>query len=373
MIKSMLKKRWVWVLSLTMLMVLVAVACGSDPTAAPEPTATPTPPTATSVPATATTVPPTATPVPPAPTSMPETEEEPAAMNPLEKLVITPATTGRDLFGPLSEEETNCIKSNIGEAFFGLMMDAPIAQASADPAAAAPIFGCIKEENLVLIGVAFMEAQSAGWEEETRACITEVGKRHPNAIYVRLGLAYQDGSTDDASETNLYNIEVYECMSNKEKQEFTLALWIGVDRNAQATGADIVGLLSEDELACVMGDLSAEEMAAVATTTPLQAVTIANKVIHCIEPETNVEIFVKGLEWGLGDFSDESVECLREFAREQPEYMALVQSGIENMMAMDPDEFVAITDAGLGQYDCMTDEELETLQMAFTNAISSSQ
>ena len=190
---------------------------------------------------------------------------------------------------------------------------------------------------------------------------------------MRLGLAYQDGSTDDASETNLYNIEVYECMSNKEKQEFTLALWIGVDRNAQATGADIVGLLSEEELACVMGDLSAEEMAAVATTTPLQAVTIANKVIHCIEPETNVEIFVKGLEWGLGDFSDESVECLREFAREQPEYMALVQSGIENMMAMDPDEFVAITDAGLGQYDCMTDEELETLQMAFTNAISSSQ
>ena len=131
MITSMLKKRWVWVLSLTMLMVLVAAACGSDPTAAPEPTATPTPPTATSVPATATTVPPTATPVPPAPTSMPETEEEPAAMNPLETLVITPATTGRELFGPLSEEETNCIKSNIGEAFFGLMMDAPIAQASA--------------------------------------------------------------------------------------------------------------------------------------------------------------------------------------------------------------------------------------------------
>ena len=127
----------------------------------------------------------------------------------------------------------------------------------------------------------------------------------PNAIYVRLGLAYQDDSTDDASETNLYNIQVYECMSNKEKQEFTLALWIGVDRNAQASGADVVGLLSEEELSCVMGDLSAEEMAAVASSTPLQAVTIANKVIHCIDPETNIEIFVKGLEWGLGDFSDE--------------------------------------------------------------------
>ncbi len=365
MIASMLKRRWMWVVSLTVFMLVVAAACGSDPTATPEPTATPTPPTATPVP-------PTATPVPPAPTNIPEPEEEPAAMNPLEKLVITPTTTGGELFGALSEAETNCIKEAIGEAFFGLMMDAPIAQASASPEAAAPIFGCIEEDNLVLIGVAFMEAQSTGWEEETRACITEVGRRHPNAIYVRLGLAYQGDSADDASETNLYNIQVYECMSNEEKHEFTLALWTGVDRNSQATGADVVGLLSEEELACVMGDLSAEEMAAVATSTPLQAVTIANKVIHCIDPETNVEIFVKGLEWGLGDFSDESEECLREFAKEQPEYMALVQSGIENMMAMDSDEFVAITDAGLGQYDCMTDEELETLQMAFTNAISSS-
>lgn len=363
MINSMFRRRWVWVVSLTALLLLAAVACGSDPTATPEPTATPTPPTATPVP-------PTATPAPPPPTGIPEPEEEPAAMNPLEKLVITQTTTGRDLFGPLSDEETNCIKSNIGEAFFGLMMDAPIMQASADPAAAAPIFGCIKEENLVLIGVAFMEAQSAGWEEETRACITDVGRRHPNAIYVRLGLAYQDDSTDDASETNVYNLEVYDCMSNKEKQEFTLALWIGVDQNARATGADIVGLLSEEELACVMEDLSAEEMAAVAVAKPLEAVTLANKVIHCIEPETNVEIFVKGLEWGLGEFSEESVECLEEFVKEQPEYMALVQSGIENMKAMAPDEFVATTDAGLGQYECMTDEELEALQMAFTNAVS---
>lgn len=342
-------KRWLWIFALAGLLVLAAAACGSDPTATPTP--------------------PTATPAPP-PTNTPEPEEEPAAMNPLEKLVITPATTGREMFGSLSEAETNCIKEAIGEAFFGMMMDAPIAQASASPEAAAPVFGCIQEDNLVLIGVALMESQSSGWEEQTRACITEVGRRHPNAVYVRLGLAYQGDSAADASETNLYNLEVYDCMTNKEKQEFTLALWTGVDRNAPATGADVVDLLSDEELACVMEDLSAEEMAAVAVAKPLQAVTIANKVIHCIEPETNVEIFIKGLEWGFGDFSDGSVECLREFVRQQPEYMALVQSGIENMAAMDPDEFVAITDAGLGQYDCMTDEELEKLQIAFTNAIS---
>ena len=361
MIASMRKR--ICVLSLTALLILITAACGSASTAVPEPTATSTPPTATPVP-------PTATPVPPPPTNTPEPGEESAAMNPLEGLAITPTTTGRELFGSLSEEETNCIKETIGEAFFDLMMDAPIAQASASPEAAAPIFGCIEEDNLVLIGVAFMDAQAGGWEEETRRCITAVGREHPNAIYVRLGLAYQGDSAVDASETNLYNLQVYDCMSNREKKEFTLALWTGVDQNAQATGADIVGLLSEEEVACVVEDLSAEEMAAVSAAKPLQAVTIANRVIHCIDPETNVEIFVKGLEWGLGEFSDGSVECLREFAKEQPQYMALVQSGIENMMAMDPDEFVAIVDAGLGQYDCMTDEELETLQIAFTNAMT---
>ena len=130
------------------------------------PTATPAPP-------------PTATPVPPAPTNTPEPEEEPAAMNPLEKLVITPATTGRDLFGVLSEEETACIEAAIGEAFFGMMMDAPLMQATSNVGAAAPIFGCIEEDNLILLGVAFMEAQGGGWGRIDATMHHGVGKGTP--------------------------------------------------------------------------------------------------------------------------------------------------------------------------------------------------
>ena len=356
MIASVIGRRWLWVVSLTALLVLAAMACGSDPTATPEPTATPTPPTAT--------------PVPPPPTNTPEPEEEPSAMNPLEDLVITPASTGRDLFGALSEEETNCIKSNIGEAFFGMMMDAPLMQAASSAEAAAPVFGCIEEDNLILVGVAFMDAQAGGWEKSTRECITEVGREHPDAIFLRLGLAYQGDSTPDAGETNEYSVAIYQCMTSDEKRDFTLTLWLGVDRNATATGADIVGLLSEAELACVTEDLSEEEMATVAGAKPLEAITIANRVQHCIEPETNVEIFVKGLEWALGEFSENSAECLREFVRENPQYMELVQSGIENMSTMDADEFVGITDAGLGPYGCMTNEEIHRMQMAFNEAVA---
>ena len=287
-------------------------------------------------------------------------------MNPLETLTITPATTGRDLFGALSEEETACIEGIIGEAFFGMMMNAPVMQSASNPAAA-PIFGCISEENLILIGVAFMEAQAGGWEESTRRCVTDVGREHPNAVYMRLGIG---DATANASETNEYSVAIYQCKTNEEKRDFTLSLWVGVDRNAKATGADIVGLLSEAELACVMEDLSEEEMAAVAAARPLEAVTIANRVQHCIEPETNVEIFVSGLEWGLGEFSEKSADCLREFVREHPQYMELVQSGIENMRTMDAGEFVSITDAGLGPYGCMTNDEIQRMQMAFNEAVA---
>ena len=119
-----------------------------------------------------------------------------------------------------------------------------------------------------------------------------------------------------------------------------------------------------------MEDLSDEEMAAVAAAQPLEAVTIANRVQHCIEPETDVEIFVKGLEWGLGEFSENSKDCLKAFVIENPQYMELVRSGIENMMTMDADEFVAITDAGLGPYGCMTDDEIQRMQMAFNEAVA---
>ena len=77
-----------------------------------------------------------------------------------------------------------------------------------------------------------------------------------------------------------------------------------------------------------------------------------------------------GIEWALGGLSDESLVCIAEFAESHPSYVALLGSGLDNMAAMDPDQFVAITDAGTGQYTCMTDEELARVQGAATAAMS---
>ena len=279
-------------------------------------------------------------------------------MGSLRDLVINPETVGKQLLDPLSADEVSCIKEAVGQDFYTIIQVTPIAAFGGDVSSATFLFDCLIPESIVLIGIAFLDAQAGGWTEETRQCITGVGLEHPEAVYVRMGLEWRDPAEGHATETFDYNVRIYECMTSAEKQGFTLALWAGLDRHSQATGSDIIALLSETEAACVRQDLSAQQYQAILVSTPLVAITIGSTVSHCIEPETNHWILAHGIEWALGGLSNESLVCIAEFAENHPDYVALLASGLDNMAAMDPDQFVAITDAGTAQYACMTDEEL---------------
>lgn len=224
----------------------------------------------------------------------------------------------------------------------------------------------------MLLGVAFTDVQAGGWSAETRRCMIEIGMEHPEAIYVRLGLEWQGPETSNPAETLDYNVQIYECMSDQEKMDFTLSIWRGIDRNASATGADIVALFSEAEAACVREGLSEEQLATVLDASVLEAVAIGSAVSHCITPETNIAIFVSGMQWALGDLSDESVTCVEDFAKENPAFVDLLSSGLKDVSTMDPAEFLTITDAGLGSYDCLTDEELWRVQQNVTAALAGS-
>ena len=291
-------------------------------------------------------------------------------MGSLRDLVINPKTVGKQLLDPLSADEVSCIKEAVGQDFYTIIQVTPIAAFGGDVSSATFLFDCLIPESIVLIGIAFLDAQAGGWTEETRQCITGVGLEHPEAVYVRMGLEWRDPAEGHATETFDYNVRIYECMTSAEKQGFTLALWAGLDRHSQATGSDIVALFSEAEAACVRQDLSAQQYQAILVSTPLVAITIGSTVSHCIEPETNHWILAHGIEWALGGLSNESLVCIAEFAENHPSYVALLGSGLDNMAAMDPDQFVAITDAGTGQYACMTDEELARVQEAATAAMS---
>ena len=164
-------------------LLIFAAACGGDdPTATPEPTPVPT---ATTNPTPEPT--PEATPEP-TPEATPEPTDAPEATGSLMDFKLTTATTGQDMVDLLSEEEVSCIESAYGSGVFQILLSTPILAAASDPAAATPLFRCLTPENVVLIGIAFLDAQAGGWDDESRACITEIGVGHPDAVFVRLGL-----------------------------------------------------------------------------------------------------------------------------------------------------------------------------------------
>ena len=384
-------RRSVLVMALALIALVALTACGSDAepaeAPAPEPVAEPAPePTAaaTPEPAEQPAPEPAAEPEPepapepavtepePAEPSAPEPAEAPQPVGSLEDFVITPATTGQDLLDRLSETETSCIRETMGEGVYQIIRATPLLLAGGDAASAAPLFNCLTVESVVILGLAFNSAQAGGWSAETRRCMIEVGLEHPEAVYVRLGLAWQGPETSNPAETLDYNVQIYDCMSDQEKMDFTLNYWRALDQHAKATGTDIVALLSESEAACVREGLSEEQFAAVLDASPLEAVAIGSAVSHCITPETNIVIFASGIQWALGEVSDETVSCLEDFARENPAYVALLSSGLKDVSAMTPAEFLAIADIGTESYDCMTAEELWRIQENTTAALAGS-
>ena len=288
----------------------------------------------------------------------------------LENFAITEATTGGDLMAALSEQEVSCVRAGIGEALYQLMQGTPITlMAAGDISQTAPLFGCLEEENVVYLSVAFLELQAGGWSEDTRSCITEVALTHPNAVFIRLGLDTGDEPVDPAVTLD-YNLGIHECKSDEEKMAFTLGVWLALDSVSQATGADIFDLLTPEEAACITAALPAEALTAIVNATPLQAVTIGSAASHCISHETNVNIFVQGIQWSLGGTTDDTRACLDGFARDNPEYVELFTSGLDGIMAMPASEFVALTEVGNDQYDCMTEEEVLRVQLSVTAALA---
>ena len=332
------------------LLVLAAACGGEDPTATPEPTPVPT--------------------ATPTPELTPEPTHPPESTGSLRDFNLTPTTTGQDLMNVLPEPAVTCIEESVGSGTFQILLNLPLLTAGSDTSAAQPLFDCLSEEDAVLLGIVFLDAQADGWAEDSRACITNVGLRHPDAIFIRLGLTMESEPANPL-ETMGYQVEIYECQTDEEKKAFTVSLWTGLDNSAPATGADILALLSESEAACVSENLSAEDFEAMAAAQPLRAVSIGASVSHCIDPETNLKIFAKGIDWAVGGVTDDTLSCLEEFGRSNPAFVALMSMGFDGIEAVPAAEFLEIIAVGNQQYACMTPDEVLRVQEASTAAIQS--
>ena len=144
--------------------------CGSDGDPDPAPTATPAP-------AVAATPAPTPTPTPtPAPTATPA----PAPDQSADDLVLTDATTVRDLAAVLSEPEVACMREAIGESTFEAIADVPLGPIPGDTAAF-PI-ECLEPDSAAAISVAFMSREAGGLSAEARSCLIALGRENPAAL-----------------------------------------------------------------------------------------------------------------------------------------------------------------------------------------------
>ena len=363
---------------------VLAAACGSDAEPEPTPVQETEAPAAAQPAATATEAPtPEPEPVAEAPAAQPEdvAVEEPAAAPDIsvavgtasiEDLVLTPETTGEELVATLSEEEVSCIKGAVGDTFFQILLGTPIMAAASSGTSGAFFFNCLRLDSIIGLGVAFFDNEAGGWTPETRACVLGVAQQHPDLVYSRLGLQQPEEAVTNFAETHLYNLEVYDCMNNQEKMSFTVSTWRGLDSLSHQTGSDVVALLTDEEVTCVSETLSEEDLLAIDSATPLEAVGIGGNAAPCISEETNIAIAVNGFQWGIGEVSEETANCLGDFFREHPAYLELLQTGLsdEALASMSPDEFIAIVDSGTAQYACLSPAELLQVSQAFTRALA---
>lgn len=337
------RTRWPVTTVVVAVVAALAVACGSEPTPTPTPTSTPTP-----------------TPIPAEPPP-----ERPAGN--LEGFIITPASTGQDLLDRISEAERECLRNAFGEAVYGIMSAVPLLQEDADPAQAAPLIGCLRLDNTVLFGVAYLDAVVGGWTSDTRACMTAVGREHPEAVFRGLGL--EPPTEVSAGATQPYLVQIYACMNDVERVQYLINVQAAADASTSVE-ANIMGAIPASEGKCIRGALSSAEYTRLLQSTVFSAFASSMAVSDCISEESYGLIFTSINDTLIEGLSERSRGCLTDFLGEHPDYAALVNPAAYDVSALSPDRLAGIAEAGLRVWDCLNEDEILRMQKVNVRALS---
>ena len=285
--------------------------------------------------------------------------------------VLDQSTTGKDLFDRLSEQEAGCIQGVLGDAVYQAMQSFPLLAGTGDPAAAAPIFGCLTPENAVLVGVAFLDAAAGGRSDESRACIADFALQHPEFIYARLGIQLPETTAFDGEETRDILVGFYGCMTESEQSVALAELYTSIDNLSPLTGEDLVGLLSESEATCVRDMLSDSDYEAMVGATPLRAAGFGVQAAECLSLDSVVAFLLAATEAQIGGLSDASAACVDDFIRSHPTYIATIASHIGGDPSQSSSaDFVQAATGGFDLFACLDQDELgglETLLNALGN------
>ena len=285
--------------------------------------------------------------------------------------VVTPDNTGRDVLERVSEAESECIRSEIGDASYDTMLNAGLLAVGRGSDAVQTVFTCLNPDNFVLFSTAVIDAQNGGLPDATRACILDLGRDHEGVMSLVFGVDTTAGEASSITEVQAAATEVYSCMSDREKVELTVRLWNGIAGRNPPDAEHIVAALTEAEINCYMQNLNItrEQLVALTAGVLSGALPVSGSRNLCLTPETNSRIFASTVSAAYDGLSAETEACMAAFALEHPDYVALTTNNACNPEAMSESEFIEIADDGLQVLGCVTEDELGHIQAVLAEVL----
>ena len=272
--------------------------------------------------------------------------------------VVDASTTGQDLVDRLSEEEIACLKGALGDTVFELIRGIPLLAAGTDAGSAAPLFNCLSVDNVVLLGLAFSDAQTGFRDEESRTCIQELALEHPEIIFARLGLEW-DGPGAHAGDVQEFIARLYDCWTDEERVAYLVDTLDLLAEENPYPGRELIALLPESEVACVMEQLPGEQYQTFLASNLTRG--FGEPLHGCFSDESHAQMFIALTQSRVaGGFSDDTVACLLSFAREHVHFVEITTT--LDPATLTPAEFAEIGRDGFRMFECMSEDEIVRMQ-----------
>ena len=324
------------VVAVALIALMVVAGCGSDPEPTPVPTAVPAP---------------TATPTP-------EPTPAPSAAT-LENLFITDTTTGRDVMSRLSEAETDCIRSALGEEVYGAVLNIPMLRLMRETGAAGggSFLGCLTEDNIVLMGLVLLDANRGTADPEARECTIAVARANPDIVRIRFALLRPPLDTLDAEAVFNSSKESFECMSPTDRATVLVNLTERLDQEDTFSGEDVIALLSQGEASCIREGLGEEQYAGFLDATVTEAFAPSASLLECISPESQQRLFAVFSASRVEGLRPEAVACMSGAVAGSPNLLA-IGFGTFDADQLNESELAQLGDDAAKLFECLNEEEV---------------
>lgn len=207
-------------------------------------------------------------------------------------------------------------------------------------------------------------ANTGAASDESRDCLTALGRARPEFAYVTFGAVDHSPAAFDPEQLRPFAREFYNCFEASQRVDLTVGMMDQIAAAASVTGREFVDAMADDAINCFLEGLgmSREAFEIVVETAFAAGSRATAQGPDCLSPEDITEIFVTVVSKMLGGMTDESAACVREFAGQHPEYMELMALGDFDPESISEEEFAGIASPGLDFFDCLTVAELLPFQ-----------